>query len=295
MLTIILIYISYFDHPRSNFGKEIAEGGYDDYHGRPRNPYRFTEDYFIGATHDVPSAYENKGEVCDKVIKDSMVCMVCKEPKTNGKYEQCSYVKQPREKAYSYTKSSSFGKPEEQGDDSADQPEETSYPGKSLDYETADRRGKDRNPTVVEESRSGYRYPDKDFSDRASTKEATKEQQDEQEREQATATDCTKIQKDSRTCVVCRDSKTGGSYEKCTYNYEPNEKLYKYSKSKSLGYPEKAADSKLASHETAETSGKSKNYPQSPYTEHDYFGRISRSLLPSSYSIICFISFHYFI
>jgi len=247
-------------------GKEVAGDSYSDYYGKPRNPYRFTEEYFIDATHDVPAAYENKGEVCDKVVKDSMVCMVCKDAKTNGKYEQCSYVKQPREKAYSYTKSSSFGKPEEQKDDSADQPEETSY-SESPNFETSDRR-EDRNPTI-EESHSGYRYPSEDRSE--ASKKA--EKQDDEARDDATSADCKKVQKDSKTCVVCKDPKTHGTYEKCTYNYQPNEKLYKYSRSKSFEYPHKTSDSGL-SYETAETSDKSTDYPHNLDSTHNYFGEI---------------------
>jgi len=178
-------------------------------------------------------------------------------------------VKQPREKAYSYTKSSSFGKPEElKDDDHADQPEETSY-SKSPNFETPDRR-EDRNPTVVEESHSGYRYPSEDRS-KASEKKA--EKQDDEARDDATSADCKKVQKDSKTCVVCKDSKTRGTYEKCTYNYQPNEKLYKYSKSKSFGYPDKISDSG-SSYETAETSDKSTDYPHNSDSTRDYFGEI---------------------
>ncbi|RLU18319.1 hypothetical protein DMN91_008676 [Ooceraea biroi] len=264
-----------FRYRRSSLGEGVAGDSYGDYHGKLRHPYRFAEEYFIDATHDVPAAYENKGEVCDKVVKDSMVCMVCKDAKTNGKYEQCSYVNQPREKAYSYTKSSSFGKPQEE-DDSADQPEETSP--KSFNFEASDRR-KDRNPTVVEESRSEYRYPSEDHSNRASTKKA--KEQDDGVRDDATSADCKKVQKDSKTCVICKDPANGGTYEKCTYNYQPNEKLYKYSRSKNFGYPDKTSDSSF-NRETAETSDKSTDYPQSSDATHDYFdsGRLEVPTYP---------------
>lgn len=78
--------------------------------GKLKEPYRFSEEYFLPqASHKFST--EQKSDLCERVVKDSMICMVCKDPKTSGKYEQCSYVAEPNEKAYAYTKSSSFGKP----------------------------------------------------------------------------------------------------------------------------------------------------------------------------------------
>ena len=74
-------------------------------------PYEFREEFFLPqASHRFPVDYD-KSDLCEKVFRDSMVCTVCKDPKTSGKYEQCSYIAEPNEKAYAYTKSSSFGKP----------------------------------------------------------------------------------------------------------------------------------------------------------------------------------------
>lgn len=41
---------------------------------------------------------------------------------------------------------------------------------------------------------------------------------------------CKKVQKDSMTCMVCQDPKTGGSYESCSYVSEPKNNKYAYVK-----------------------------------------------------------------
>ncbi|XP_071631828.1 uncharacterized protein, partial [Temnothorax longispinosus] len=250
-----------FRYRRSNF--ERNKNNY----GQLGSPYRFTDEYFTDASHDVPAAYKNKGEQCDKVVKDSMVCMVCKDPKTNGKYEQCSYVRQPHEKAYSYAKSSSFGKPRE--NDSDERPESTSH---SEDDEESNEQT-DRSPSTVEPRE--YSYPTEDYSEKASTVDKREEAQD------APSADCKQIEKDSKTCTVCKDPKTGGTYEKCTYNYQPSDKLYKYSKSKSFGYPDKKSESIRDLNKT-QTLDKSKNYdyPQSSESTHDYSEKSEPSTYP---------------
>lgn len=255
-LGYFLLSLLLFTYRRSNLERN------KDSYERQRNPYRFTDEYFTDATHDIPAAYENKGEKCDKIVKDSMVCMVCKDAKTNGKYEQCSYVKQPHEKAYSYVKSSSFGKPQEQKNDSDERPELSSH-SQSSDFDISNQE--DRNPSIVK-SRE-YSYPIKNYPEKISTVNEQDEVQD------APSADCKQVQKDSKTCTVCKDSKTGGTYEKCTYNYQPSDKLYKYSTSKSFGYPDKTLDSIRDLNKT-QTLEKSKNfdYPQSSESTHDYLG-----------------------
>ncbi|XP_018393529.1 PREDICTED: uncharacterized protein LOC108772495 [Cyphomyrmex costatus] len=236
-----------FRYRRSNY-----EGNKDNY-GQLRNPYRFTDEYFTDATHGVPTAYKNKGEKCDKIVKDSMVCMVCKDAKTNGKYEQCSYVK-PHEKAYSYVKSSTFGKPQKSEENDSDERPD---------------------PSSVESHE--YSYPSEDYSEKTSVNE-------QDEVKDAPSSDCKQVQKDSKTCTVCKDSKTGGTYEKCTYNYQPSDKLYKYSRSKTFGFPDKTSDSTRDSQDSnkSEASEKSKNfdYSQGSDSAPDYIDKSEQSTYP---------------
>lgn len=48
------------------------------------------------------------GDVCEKMKKDSMLCMVCNNDKTGAKYEQCQYSTKPSQKAYTYGSQKSF-------------------------------------------------------------------------------------------------------------------------------------------------------------------------------------------
>ncbi|XP_032670444.1 paternally-expressed gene 3 protein-like isoform X2 [Odontomachus brunneus] len=234
-------------------------------------PYRFADEHFTDTAQDVPAAYESKGEKCEKVVKGSMVCMVCKNAKTNGKYEQCSYMKEPREKAYSYTKSI-FGKPQEQKSESnSEEPEEGSY-SESSGIPVSDKR-RDYNP--VKEEAHEYSYP----SEPRSKKTTVTNEQDEVQNSPTTG--CKQVQKDSKTCMVCKNPKNGGTYEKCTYSYEPSDKLYKYTRSKSFGYPKKSTDS---SQDSGKVTGASKNseYPRGSDSTHEdaYFDRSAPSAYP---------------
>lgn len=204
--------------------------------------------------------------------------MVCKDAKTNGKYEQCSYVKQPHEKAYSYVKSSTFGKPQE--DDNDERPELTSRSSEVSDDEESDHQ-KDRSPSTVEPRE--YYYPSKDYSD----KNSSPTEKREEVREDSPSADCKQVQRDSKTCTVCKDPKIGGTFEKCTYNYQPSDKLYKYSRSKSFGHPDRTNNT-----QTSEKSKSNYDYPQSSDT-HDYSGkplcRITNLVLRIIFCIIILI------
>ncbi|XP_066256577.1 protein IWS1 homolog A-like [Euwallacea similis] len=55
---------------------------------------------------------------CKKVERDGSTCTVCKDPKTGGNFEQCSYTSAPKEKKYAYVAEKKF-------DSEDDAPEET--------------------------------------------------------------------------------------------------------------------------------------------------------------------------
>ncbi|XP_029049309.2 DNA ligase 1 [Osmia bicornis bicornis] len=181
--------------------------GSDDYKGHD-NPYRFNEKFFSDASEGVPAEYKNKDEKCEKVFKDSMVCMVCKNTKSNAKYEQCSYVRQPNEKRYAFTKSSSFKNPKEK-------------------EEAEDRDEESESKPVRERTSFDHKKESEKLSDGY----------------KKTPDNCREVEKDSKTCTICKDPETGGNYEKCSYTYQPDDKVYKYSSSKSFGYPRKSSSS----------------------------------------------------
>lgn len=55
-----------------------------------------------------PPAYAND-DSCTEVKKGNAICMVCQNPESNGKYEQCSYANDPGEDTYEYAQSSRYG------------------------------------------------------------------------------------------------------------------------------------------------------------------------------------------
>lgn len=218
---------SRFRNRRSN--SDEAFPGFKDYR-RDDNPYRFNDKIFSEATDDVPAEYKNKNEKCEKVIKDSMMCMVCKDTKSNAKYEQCTYIRQPAEKKYTYTKSSSLKSPKESEEN-----------GKR-----SNRRYFETKPVKEEHSSS------EDKEDKEEEKESREEYKD-------STSNCKKIQKDSKTCTVCKDPKTGGNYERCSYAYEPNDKVYKFSRTKSFGYPASSSKDDDSSESSQDEEKRSKS------------------------------------
>lgn len=194
--------------------------------------------------------------------------MVCQDANTNGKYEQCSYVKQPREKAY--IKSDIFEKPRERRNDSAEYLDESNPYPESSDFKESNLKKKDWNPISMKESRE-YSYSSEDHTPRGLITNQQDKVQD------ASSVTCKQVQKDSKTCTVCKDPKIGGIYEKCTYNYQPSDKLYKYSRSKSFGYPDKISTDPTRDLNKTQTSEKSKrfDYPESSDSSTHKLGKLN--------------------
>lgn len=73
---------------------------------------------------------QNPGN-CKEVTKDGMTCQTCKDPKTGGNYESCSYVTEPKNNKYAYSKENKFNsndQPDEsQSEEKAEQPKLTKY------------------------------------------------------------------------------------------------------------------------------------------------------------------------
>lgn len=260
--------------------------------------FRFNDHYFDTTADELPAQYEKDIDNCERVVKDSMVCMVCRDPKTNGKYEQCSYKGHPDEKGFAYSKSSSFGKPkskprehaskssakkarrapyqEEEHDPKSyhgyyqhrEEPEQqANYHETSQDDDKSDSAEdkKDHESKYV----SSFKYPK--FDDYKGSYESHAAEEEEEEEEDASPTQNIKSKesceieiKNGQTCSVCTDSRTGGKSEKCNYSSVPKNKGYRYSKSKSSGYPESQRSSdgrhnhKNDSEKTADSSDNQK-------------------------------------
>ncbi|XP_015174535.1 PREDICTED: protein starmaker [Polistes dominula] len=220
---------------RSNFDRKFE------------NPYRFSDEIFTEASEYIPDKYKKNHENCEKVLKDSMICMVCKDMKSKAKYEQCSYVAKPNEKSYAYSKSKSFGK---EHDEDAEPDEKLKCFNLKVDPEKK----------YYESSYPSERY------ERSQVKVRNDEETDKDE-EKSSTTDCKKFEKDGKICTVCKDPKTGGNYEKCSYAYQPKDKVYKFSRSKSFGYPENS--SKISSSSNKEDEDEKSDRPiESKYSDY---------------------------
>lgn len=81
---------------------------------------------------------QNPGN-CKEVKKDGMTCHTCKDPKTGGNYESCSYVAEPKNNKYAYSKEKKFDSNDEpdepEGEQKAEQPKLAKYEKDSSDEE----------------------------------------------------------------------------------------------------------------------------------------------------------------
>ncbi|XP_024938539.1 uncharacterized protein LOC107265526 isoform X2 [Cephus cinctus] len=261
--------------------------------GKLSEPFMFGEEFFTPeATDEMPVEYKKQVENCEKVIKDSMICMICKDPKTNGKYEQCSYIAQPNEKAYSYIKSSSFGNP--QTLEKPDKAEKTSST-KNNNYEThggaqssSPRAGESStenagysSPSAAQEEKRTY--PGNDYYDySANNQQSHKKDDDEGSAESASTAGCTKVVKDSMTCTICKDPKTGGNYEQCSYSHKPNDKVYQFTRSKTFAFPHAENDGKNKPEESRTAPSKSSAYSDDTPSYEGYGSHKESSEKPSS-------------
>lgn len=192
---------------------------------------------------------------------DEMACFVCDDPKTGGSYEQCSYTSDPNNAEYFTGHASKY---------STQSYDPDSYRAKRSPKDRRDRRNKRqkeeaeedeevepyKNPYDEEKSSShsfsskpeefdsdnyykapdfsnfkeDYRFGPEYFTD--STNEEKSYSEKEAEEIKKNPENCKKVKKESLTCMVCKNPKTGGNYEQCSYSSEPQEKRYAYVKEK---------------------------------------------------------------
>lgn len=82
----------------------------------PVEEYRFGPEFFSDQQLEKSSSEKISEELvknaanCKQVKKESMTCMVCKDEKDGGSYEQCSYTSAPAEKKYAYVRERKFDK-----------------------------------------------------------------------------------------------------------------------------------------------------------------------------------------
>lgn len=203
----------------------------------------------------------NKKLTADDVVKgrfrrDAMTCYECEDPKTGGTFEQCAYSSDPKSKTYfvghaqkystnsgtkpttyryrRYLSNDPYG-PNEEGEELVAAESHTRVARQDYGYEY---------DATVNDKKGDYPFEPGYFT--SSSDDYT------QYKPSGTNIDkknCKTSKKDTMTCMVCEDPKTGGSYEQCSYTADPKENNY------------------FVAHETSFSSGSKK-----PYTEkHDQY------------------------
>ncbi|KAI8434978.1 hypothetical protein MSG28_003431 [Choristoneura fumiferana] len=107
---------AYKEEKDPNKDYEYPYGGYDS--GYDHKEYERIKELSEKQAAEIK---QNPGN-CKQVNRDGMTCSVCKDPKTGGNYESCSYVAEPKNNKYAYSKEKKF--------DSNDEPDEPEAQGK---------------------------------------------------------------------------------------------------------------------------------------------------------------------
>ncbi|XP_052757585.1 uncharacterized protein LOC116413407 [Galleria mellonella] len=158
----------YISKPKA-FDSELYSSAYKE-EKNPKKDYEYPYDYDSGYDH---KEYERIKELseqqaaeikrnpgnCKEVKKDDMTCMICKDPKTGGNYESCSYVAEPKNNKYAYSKEKKFDSNDEPDEPESDQKQE--QPSKSAKYEVAKDSHEDHG-TDPEKPYSHYKNENKD-------------------------------------------------------------------------------------------------------------------------------------
>lgn len=107
---------------------------------------------------------QNPGN-CKEVLRDGMTCMTCKDPKTGGNYESCSYVAEPKNNQYAYSKEKKFD-----SNDEPDEPEQKGeQPKKAEKYQEAKDDARKYSPSESDKTHSAYKKADVESDDKYKT------------------------------------------------------------------------------------------------------------------------------
>jgi hypothetical protein len=98
---------------------------------------------------------------CKEVKKDDMTCMVCKDPKTGGNYESCSYVAAPKNNQYAYSKQKKFDSNDEPDEPENNEKADGKKPAKYQNLKD-DAQQIEKQSSSEEKPYSSYKAQDKD-------------------------------------------------------------------------------------------------------------------------------------
>lgn len=173
--------------------------------------------------------------------REAMNCYVCEDEANNSKYTQCSYAVEP-EPTNDYSGiSERYSTPSKQpdgfrykrysGDDNVDP------------YEYIKARTQ-KAFTDAQETKDYEEYKVPDFYVDENPDKSYSEIQSEAIAKNPA--NCHKEESNGMTCTICKDPKSGGNYEQCSYTSEPKEQKYAYVTEKKYDSdePEEGAESK---------------------------------------------------
>ncbi|KAG8287389.1 hypothetical protein J6590_039005 [Homalodisca vitripennis] len=238
--------------------------------------------------------------------RQKMTCYICRDKEGGNTYEECSYESQPKSKSFNKESTVTFS-----SDDALNPPvyqsRERRSTNEALDRILTDMVKKDAainrkvrqyyNLPLVKESGHGpehYRFGPEYFRNTEHRSHNPKRKQidyydeekyDDDETEDFTdiekeysppgaseEDDCHKVNKNGVTCMVCKNYKTGGSYEQCSYASDPDENRYEYATQSSYGskrptasYRLKRNSEKLDQNEERNINVQQYNKRRSPY------------------------------
>ncbi|KAJ8965570.1 hypothetical protein NQ314_004030 [Rhamnusium bicolor] len=252
--------IRFFDNPKYS---KIAQANYE-----------------AQSSEDVPSPL--KGQGCRKVESESddMNCFVCENAKTNGKYTQCSYSSQKEPVNYFEGNSAKYSLPHK---------EPSSYRYKrNAENEENDpytfirnrARKASQEPGIPSDYGSGFNYEPYHYDE--SKPEFTYSEQNSEELKK-NPENCKKVEKKGMTCTICKDPKSGGNFEQCSYTSEPKEKKYAYVTEKKYENDEPVESQIVPQTKEAESTGESKKNAASTKNVEaveDYEGHVTPDKSP---------------
>ncbi|XP_050508731.1 uncharacterized protein LOC126885952 [Diabrotica virgifera virgifera] len=190
-------------------------------------------------SENVPSHL--KDHDCRKISKSDsdMNCFVCVNSDTKSKYTQCSYTSEKEPVQYNKGYSERYSVPAKDGHFRYRR-----YTDRKNDpyYSIRERSRKTfEEPSIPENYNAGFQYEPENYEE-SNQEESYSEQQSENIKKNPQ--NCKKVEKEGSTCTVCRDPKTGGNYEQCSYSSAPSEKKYAYVKERKYNSDDEPEESK---------------------------------------------------
>ncbi|XP_023311225.1 uncharacterized protein DDB_G0283697-like [Anoplophora glabripennis] len=207
------------------------------------------------SSENTPSHLQGKG--CRKVAsnnKDDMNCFICENPKTNAKYTQCSFSTQQKPVDYYEGNSAQYSmqnKPEPNSyryKRSAENAENDPYT-----YVRNRARKDSHDGGIPSDYSAGFQYEPEHYDE--SKPELTYSEQHSEELKK-NPDNCKKVDKDGMTCTICKDPKSGGNFEQCSYASKPKEKKFAYVTEKKFDNDEPAESQIIPQSQAAEANAK---------------------------------------